>query len=362
MGNWTRKPLLLTLVAVVLALAAFAVVAGCTPATQPEEPANGENGEETGLESMRLDLVEEWAVSGHASIITNAAAEEGCKNCHDGLTFTTTGGGMQPRMNVPSAAETAAPDPADPGAEPGEREYPVGIDCRPCHMGAGAQIADAGTVDQIPSLDSAQGGLGALCMACHNGWHAAGRSAEGELTSPHTSVQTDMFFGVNTVDPGTESTATAPAVQRSPHVDVEDTCVGCHVATTEGGTNHTFRVENFEGCEGQDCHDQDMTDGGQAEEDLDGDGNTETYALEIEGLTETLKTAIEAEAGPFVSARGQISFERGEPSDAAYAAAYNYFFVVRDGSGGAHNPDFTVDLLGRSIRAVGGTAPAPATP
>ena len=327
----------------------------------------GEDGASTdATQTMSLEIVEQWAISRHAQVVTRAATEEGCKNCHDGLTFTETGGGFQARIATSSVAASGQADANDPGTDEGGeesvRDFTVATDCRVCHMGAGAAIADKGSVDKIPSIPTAEGGLGALCMACHNGWHMAGKSAAGELTGPHTSVQTDMLFGVNTVDPGIESTATEGA-KGSPHLKVKDTCVGCHVAGSDAeGPNHTFRVTSFKGCQAKDCHDQDVTQGVTAKEDYDGDGTKEKSIAEIEGLTAQLKTAIESKAGKFESARGQVAFASGiAPDQATYAAAYNYFFVLKDGSRGVHNTAFTVDLLSRSIRAVGGKVGAGAT-
>jgi len=355
------KQLRVTAPFLVGAALALVVLTGCTQSAEPPAPTPpAENGEEA-PRGMTLEIVEQWAESRHAQVVTRAATEEGCKNCHDGLTFTTTGGGFQPRVAEPAPGASAQPDANDPGTDEGgeesARDFTVGVDCRVCHMGVGATVADRGTVDQIPSIPTAEGGLGAVCMSCHNGWHAAGKSAEGEPTGPHTSVQTDMLYGVNTVDPGVDS-ATAGAAQQSPHLKVENTCVGCHVTGSDtDGPNHTFRVADFEGCEGEDCHDQDMTDGGTAKEDYDGDGTIEKVVVEIEGLTEALKAAIEAKAGAFESARGQVALTSGAAiDDATYAAAYNYFFVVKDGSRGVHNAAFTVDILRRSIEAVGGTA------
>lgn len=338
-----------------LAASALIVLAGCAQGdgTQGTPDQGADPGADESTQTMTLETVEQWATSKHALVVTRAATEEGCKNCHDGLTFTVTGGGFQPRRE--DTSPTTGSDDADGAAaeETSERDFTVGTDCRACHMGAGAEIADQGSVDGIPNVQTAQGGLGAVCMACHNGWHPAGKS-DGELTAPHYSVQTDMLYGVNTVDPGQESTATQGDMA-SPHLDVENTCVGCHLAGQP--PSHTFRVENFEGCEGDDCHDQDMTDGGTAKEDYDGDGTVEKTTVEIDGLMGTLKAAIESRAGAFESARGQISFARPQRvNDATYAAAYNYIYVEKDGSRGAHNTAYTVDLLTRSIRAMGGTA------
>ena len=335
------------------------VLVGCTTNGSQTGTTKNDGGTGTSAEatqSMTLETVTQWAESRHAQVVTRAATEEGCKNCHDGLTFTETGGGFVPRMTA-AADASGQPDANDPGTDEGDeesaRDFTVAVDCRACHMGAGAAIADRGSVDKIPSITTAEGGLGAVCMACHNGWHPSGKNADGELTAPHTSVQTDMLFGVNTVDPGAESTATQGNLE-SPHLKVENTCVGCHLAGKDG-PNHTFRVTSFTGCEAKDCHDTDMSQGAVAKEDYDGDGTKEKTDLEIEGLSAMLKTAIEAKTGPFESKSGQVKFAGGvTPDQATYAAAYNYFFVQKDGSGGAHNMPFTVDLLTRSIRAVGG--------
>lgn len=96
-----------------------------------------------------------------------------------------------------------------------------------------------------------------------------------------------------------------------------------------------------------------MTEGGTAEKDYDGDGTIEKTVVEVEGLSDALKAAIEAKAGTFESKSGQLVFASGTaPDDATYAAAYNYFFVMKDGSRGVHNTAFTVDLLASSIAAV----------
>lgn len=91
-----------------------------------------------------------------------------------------------------------------------------------------------------------------------------------------------MMYGVNTVDPGVDSTATQGDTQSS-HLRVEDTCVGCHHAGKDG-PSHTLQVTSFVGCEGNDCHDSDMSQGVIAKEDYDGDGSKEKTTLEIEGL------------------------------------------------------------------------------
>lgn len=334
-----------------IALAVLLVVmVGCTGQVGDREPTGGKQEPRT----MRLEIVEQWAESSHARPITFAAEEEGCKNCHDGQTFTQAGGGFQPRFEAETTGSAGATGSAETTPP---RDWVVATDCRVCHTAAGVRIAEAGEVEQIPSLDRAEGGYGALCMACHNGWHGAG-ARDGELGAPHGSVQTDMFFGVNTVPVEAQGGATQSEVEsESPHAKVTDTCVGCHVSGGDS-PNHTFVVQSFEGCKRKDCHKSDMTDGGTAKEDFDGDGTTEKYQVEVEGLLDALEAAINQSAGTssFTSAQGNVVFEGGQvtATDPAYAAAYNYLFVVDDRSRGVHNPKFTMRLLQDSLASVGG--------
>jgi hypothetical protein len=342
----------------VLAVALFALAACTSSGSQSSQTT----GAKAAPKTMQIEIVKQWTTSRHSLVVTSAAGQQGCKNCHDGYMFTTTGGGFQPRRTEPTASVSTTGDASTPGLDEGGGasvpDFTVATDCRVCHTGAGADIADKGSVDKIPGLPTAQGGVGAVCMACHNGWHASGKSTTGAFTAPHTSVQTDMLFAINTVDSKTPG-APATAGTKSPHTKVPDTCAGCHVIGAGTGTpNHTFRVDDFKGCQRKGCHKTDMKDGGIAKKDYDGNGTKETVAKEIAGLTDILKAKIEAKAGKFDSAHGQIVLASGaKPDDATYAAAYNYFFVLKDGSSGIHNTAFAVDLLTRSIQMVSATAP-----
>lgn len=359
---------------VVSVLFALLLVAALATGCQQQGTDEGQQGEqqEEGptAQGLELETVTQWAQSAHSRPVVFAAEEEGCKNCHDGLTFTETGGGFQPRIATGTAETTGTTESTSTTGEPLEeataekRDWVVAADCRTCHMGAGPQLAKEGRIEGVPNLDTAEGGRGALCMACHNGWHAAGAGREGNAAAPHYSVQTDMLYAVNTlqVSEGTvESTATASEQgEESPHLKVEDTCVGCHMRQgKDGAVTHVFRIEDYAGCQAEGCHNEDMTDGGTAKEDYDGDGSEETFAVEVEGLLEQLRAAITEAAGTseFKSQGGDVVFGGGARVDVnspEYKAAYNYFFVEKDGSRGIHNGEFTVKLLQDSLEGLGG--------
>lgn len=337
-GRWT---LLLLLSLAILPVAVTGCKSGGT--------SGGTQGTGSTSKSLELETVAQWLQSAHSRPVTFAAEEDGCKNCHDGQTFTETGGGFQPRMSASTTSSTEG------SSTP--RDWVVATDCRCCHTPVGTQIASDGKIQGVPSLDQAEGGRGALCMACHNGWHAAGPGRSGNAAAPHSSVQTDMLFGVNTLQVGSAvPSATASQEESiSPHAKkVPDTCVGCHMWGSP--PNHLFRITDFKGCERKGCHKQDMTDGGISPEDFDGNGTKDKVTAEVQGLMDKLKAAINKKAGStdFKSERGNVVFVGSTvpTSSPAYAAAYNYFFVTNDRSKGIHNFQFTVRLLQQSIDGV----------
>jgi len=332
-----------------LVVAALAAASGCTSANDNSGGQSGTQGQTSEESStLRVELVEQWLESGHSKIVTFAAEEDGCKNCHDGATYVTTGGGFVGRISATATAEASGTP---------ERDWVVATDCRVCHTGAGVEFAAKGTID-IPGQE-VKAGVGALCISCHNGWHGPGASQAGGQRAPHGSIQGDMVFMSNVATVGT-----APLDLRNPHQKVQDVCVGCHVtglavpgqeASSSGAPpSHTFKVASTKSCMGKDCHAKDPLTTA-VKEDLDGDGQKEPYQTEVEGMLQSLKSAIESRAGgTFESSGGEIKFAKGAtPDEAAYAAAYNYLYVVDDRSRGAHSPIFTVSLLKQTTGSLG---------
>jgi hypothetical protein len=87
--------------------------------------------------------------------------------------------------------------------------------------------------------------------------------------------------------------------------------------------------------------------------DHDGDGSVEPFQSEIKGLLSTLKGALTGAGVPFDSSQDLFDLTQMASRTATErAAAYNYDFVVGDGSLGYHNPIYVVNLLAASISAL----------
>ncbi|MCR3923569.1 MAG: ammonia-forming cytochrome c nitrite reductase subunit c552 [Firmicutes bacterium] len=310
------------------------VVAGCGGNNDEEQPdPNPQNGNNQG-EALDINaLTAQWADSSHSNILLSPAQRDNCVVCHDGGAFA---------MNQTEIAEL-------------ERDFFISIDCRACHTGQGVELMEAGTVT-LPTAENVDGGLGALCMSCHNSRKVPNIDDEGR-SAPHYSSQADIASGTGGIRiEGFEYGNT------SAHVNIDDTCIGCHMMETEEGfASHTFKVDSIEDACSQ-CH-QDITDANlEAGGDYDGDGNTEGFQTEVEGLLALLSETIatELDGGTFESGQGAVIFkdasgtEMDEVPNELYQAGYNHLLVSNDGSLGIHNPTLTVQLLQQSYKALTG--------
>jgi hypothetical protein len=274
----------------------------------------------------------------------------------------------------------------------GETVHPV--TCAVCHDPHNPGSTFRSETEKVPvrKVESARmhpaefgsdGGRGAICITCHSTIWGAYNDAtyprvEGDLV-PHAG-QSDVLFGQNAffIEPG---------AYRS-HARIEDTCVWCHVKPVPKpglgypirGANHTFQA-NAEIC-GK-CH------------DFAGDELMDAVEREMEEL----KVEIEDALFRGIGRKGSVRFERygaggaplsiatsllqkpqlveserkpaletataggkytvpldhvspgGEPlldTDAgqvAAKAAWNYFLIKKDGSKGAHNPQFVREVI-----------------
>jgi hypothetical protein len=188
-----------------------------------------------------------------------------------------------------------------------------------------------------------------------------------------------------------------------PHMEVPDACVGCHVDDGDSqrpAGGHTFKllpsptVRPAVSCPNDldaqlarlkassvtrtcsRCHGALSSLDAKARGDYDGDRKVEGIVSEVEGLTRILRTELERQiralgltgAGGVKGASFGISGEAVVVTDERcrplkgvfldpraphlYKAAHNYLMVLRDGSGGIHNPQYTVRLLQDAIEGL----------
>jgi hypothetical protein len=311
-------------------------IAGCEVATEngTDDNDNG-SAEETGT-SDTTALIEAWAESLHSKPVTFAAERTPCASCHDGRAFAEN-------VNDPSQLETGPVGP-----------YVTPTDCRACHTGRGLEVMDAGSTDAVPTAEgSVEGGKGALCMECHNQFGEPDINDE-ERGYPHYGPQADVLNGTGGMTEGLNLVSTID------HFEIEDTCVGCHMADEEGA-GHSFTPSEAV-CE--ECH-NDFTSAEDiiADADYDGNGQAEAFVTEVEGLMSALETAINATANSteFAAQSGSIVFKSNDTTmttvpTPAYMGAYNWELIDHDSSRGIHNPFFTVSLLQETYRQMTGAA------
>jgi hypothetical protein len=209
------------------------------------------------------------------------------------------------------------------------------------------------------------GGTGKTCMDCHKARRDNVAYMSSSMSShwgPHHSVQTDVLFGQNAAEFG------SPYLSSNHKYAVGDACVTCHmVATTDTGTvnrdkvgGHTFRLHNP--ASGYDhttsctpCHGtKESFDSFVASMDYDGDGTIESVKNEIAGLETLLRI--------WLPPVGIDSINYTAITTLTLKKAYwNYMLIAYDGSGGMHNTKFAIDVLTKSIIAIGGVVPVQMT-
>ncbi|MGE5436346.1 MAG: ammonia-forming cytochrome c nitrite reductase subunit c552 [Syntrophothermus sp.] len=208
------------------------------------------------------------------------------------------------------------------------------------------------------------GGAGHTCMNCHkargNGDLQVAIGVTSSRFGPHHSVQTDVLLGKNAVVFGSTPFLSSEAHKTA----ITDACAGCHMyATVDTGNvnrdkvgGHSFRVTNPEtgfdntrAC--QSCHGlKNSFDDFVAVSDYDGDGTIESYQNEVIGLSTILKALL------------PVTVDSTNYNTVVKRKAYwNYQMIANDGSNGVHNPKFAIDVLTKSIMAMGGVVPVQLT-
>jgi hypothetical protein len=247
----------------------------------------------------------QWKESSHAklSIAISEGLESGahCGRCHTGQGYSqyaqqlneTWPGNQYPSTalgyltsdgkaaTVVAGSQTNAATPASLaalGLTPSQVEPQT---CQACHdpHGSTGLPGQLRVYDSLPNgLPNGQGaitgvGAGATCMACHNTRNgetddstASTLSSTAAMSSrgPHLPPQTDVLFGVNAYF--------MPASVPSPHLSIQDTCVGCHYAIPNAAqaaagqtTNHSF-IADLSIC--STCHGSSSVNGAALQADV----------------------------------------------------------------------------------------------
>jgi len=131
------------------------------------------------------------------------------------------------------------------------------------------------------------------------------------------------------------NTALGVEGKESPHMKVEDTCVGCHMGDAK---NHTFAAEVSTCVK---CH-SDATDATGGEEFVTG----------IDGKVKQLEEALLAKNLIVASAEGGYSAVAGSYDAKTAGAMFAYFLFEEDKSGGVHNPAYFNALLDAALLAL----------
>ena len=320
----------------------------------------------------------QWYASDHAGGFSTAATipsgtgHDQCVQCHTSYGFITR------IQNSTNTAVTSFP--------PTNTTY-AAIGCQTCHEPHG-QTLPTNDNHLIRVMASAtfgdgtvitNGGEGNLCMNCHHSRNgsAVTNVANYALNLPtwagtvsfgtHDGPQGDMLEGVNAITYGQVFPSSAHRYA------VTNACVGCHMQTlassdpgfllagghtfemsytvvTNGVTNKIDKVAVCNQCHGQ------ITTFNFPVEDYANTGVIQGVQTEVQILLSNLTTYLPNSKGLLdYLPKGNIS-PTTNWSVPQLQAAYNWQFVVEDGSYGVHNAPFATALLKASIASLSGSS------
>lgn len=339
-------------IAVILIVALFLTACSETTTTEaPQENNNASTSLGTNLTTPEdissIAVIEaisaEWALTGHASTdgpLNSAGTRDGCQPCHSGNGFLQH---LSDNPYTPQADEEAGE----------EVELPMTMDCATCHTGAGQEMLLTGVTEgYVPFVDGAYeaGKETALCISCHNGrrdtvdMYEQWASGEGQPTDyPHYDAGA-LYSGMGGIE--------YPDVEYANSVGHQLLgCVGCHMPETEEGyVSHNFSMDiaDIEASCGS-CHSNtsDFSVGGNLQAELD-ELLEELHDAAVAAVDGAAAIGMSRLTFPFVDAAGEpVDIEK--VSKEAFVAAYNYYLVYSDKSGGAHNPKYAKSLLQESL-------------
>jgi nitrate/TMAO reductase-like tetraheme cytochrome c subunit len=320
------------------------VISACTKEGPQGLPGtNGENGTDgtatcgvchdnsEGVENK----INQWAASRHAMGGTNFENNTGCAPCH-------TSQGFKEVVLTDSTATVAVV------------EDPANINCYTCHKIHDTYAPSdwelrkttataswlAGTTNDL--------GLGNLCSQCHQPRISY---QIPDVNNPLDSFNvTSVRFGPHYGGQSSTLTGTAyymvgTGYNNSSHLDVENTCITCHMASAMGyyAGGHTFKVYseeegayNLVGC--VPCHTEE-----EAQANIDGlQANVTMLLAELDILLEA--------NGIYNPATGQAN--KGKYTNKVAGAYWNRVSVVNDKSMGIHNPKFVEKILENTIASL----------
>jgi len=291
----------------------------------------------------------EWNNSGHA--VAPEETGSSCGRCHTAQGFANFAA-SKPAVSTP---------------------YEV-ITCAACHDAHSATNShQLRTLADVTLMDTSrpggatvvtEGGYGKLCMQCHISRRDAVTYAESYHShyGPHHGPQTDMLVGANAITYGQEIPSSAHR-----HV-VEDSCAECHMQENEGTPSftlaggHTFNMKWDSGTNVYELTEACVQCHGEVEgfdfkrQDFDGNGVVEGVQTEVKGLLSKLAIMLPPVGVPKPDHSPDNIAVDASWSKPHLKAAYNYLFVVEDGSYGVHNLSYAVGLLKASIADLSGDA------
>jgi len=319
---------------------------------------------------------EEWITSGHATVVpdalqvmsSSATNISSCGQCHSGSVRLALINGQNPLTltNDLNVAITCAVchDPHQTNSNPAQLRNPL----------SSTNYFSLATTDVFTNIYNANTNIN-LCGQCHND---AGANYTNTACAPHHSLQYNFLLGSvgelldgpATFNPGTHAGLPDSAQHSiSGTFYLTNQCADCHMqqdappATTH---SHTFEITSYNVC--MNCH---LTQPGQSASSISNNVSLLIYELNLWAATE---------APPALQTNGAVIWEYTTPGglvwqtnsmgyvtnwtqvaqvnfsgpnaagqalipDPIKQARFNLYLVLNDGSFGAHNLAFALNLL-----------------
>lgn len=280
-----------------------------------------------------------------------------CYRCHDGKAFVNFTKGI----------------PFESSAAQGySRTNQTAKTCQTCHDPHSMELrqapASSDTLTGGFNYSSIEFGKGKVCVNCHK--YRRDGPTYTATTRPTSLSYNGHYLGATDVILGKGANTYGYSIPNSVgHRLVENSCVGCHMsATTDTGTvardkigQHSWSMsytdpatsityDNVTGCVS--CHSgitkfKDII----ASYDYDGNGTTEAFMDEVEGLLKKLVKSLPPVGLDSIS----VALINASPDSLRLRQAlFNYNYIKYGAAHGVHNPKYVVGLLQRSITTITG--------